>query len=197
MKAIAKNFANSLIRFARSLRRPSRRSNYRKLIRRGESLDAFTIREINANDLPGLARLHVLTWNETYANHTSAPGYELRVKQWGEQFNLPADSWFCYILENSKGDLIGFAKGKSTGAGSGVLDKIYLLRNYQKLGLGRKMFEMVVRRFLSMGITRMSLFGIPQNPSGYFHEAMGGTRLYAENGEFHGGYIWHNLNSLL
>ncbi|MBC7872390.1 MAG: hypothetical protein H7Y01_00265 [Ferruginibacter sp.] len=35
-----------------------------------------------------------------------------------------------------------------------------------------------------------------QNPSCGFHEASGGERLYAKNGEFHGGYCWRDLNKL-
>jgi hypothetical protein len=41
------------------------------------------------------------------------------------------------------------------------------------------------------------LFGVPENPSCAFHEAMGGERLYAENGEFHGGYGWRDLHDVV
>jgi hypothetical protein len=47
-----------------------------------------------------------------------------------------------------------------------------------------------------MGINTIVLFGIPQNPSCYFHKAIGGEKLFADNGEFHGGYIWKGLEAL-
>ena len=55
----------------------------------------------------------------------------------------------------------------------------------------------VAHQFVNMGVKNISLFGIPQNPSCYFHEAIGGERLYAPNGEFHGGYIWRDLQKLI
>jgi hypothetical protein len=42
----------------------------------------------------------------------------------------------------------------------------------------------------------MVLFGTPQNPSCAFHEALGGKKLFAKNGEFHGGYGWQHLEEL-
>jgi hypothetical protein len=55
------------------------------------------------------------------------------------------------------------------------------------------LFLQVVRKFLSKGISNMVLFGVAENPSCAFHEAMGGEKLFAKNGEFHGGYCWRDL----
>jgi hypothetical protein len=43
----------------------------------------------------------------------------------------------------------------------------------------------------------MTLFGVPQNPSCAFHEAMGGERLYSEKGTFDGCYRWSDLKKLI
>lgn len=40
------------------------------------------------------------------------------------------------------------------------------------------------------------LFGIPQNPSSYFHEALGGKKLYNSKGGFDGGYGWKDISDL-
>jgi L-amino acid N-acyltransferase YncA len=125
----------------------------------------------------------------------------LRERQWREQFQATDGSWFCFVVTNPKGELIGFAKGVMPNAMdsadvSGQLNKIYLLREYQRLGLGRRLAGHVARRFLSQGIHSMVLFGTPQNPSCAFHEALGGERMFAENGEFHGGYRWPDLQKL-
>lgn len=102
---------------------------------------------------------------------------------------------------NKNNGLVGFAKGKifknkNATEQHGDLDKIYLLSAYQRLGLGKKLFKLVVQRFLSNGINDMVLFGVPQNPSCAFHEAMGGERLYSEKGTFDGGYRWRDLKKL-
>ena len=103
------------------------------------------------------------------------------------------------LVVNKKNELVGFAKGKiykneGSSEQHGDLNKIYLLTDYQRLGLGKKLFGIVVQKFLSKGVNDMVLFGVPQNPSCAFHEAMGGERLYSEKGTFDGGYRWGNLN---
>ena len=154
-----------------------------------------------ATDIPRLAALHVKTWNETYFRVKNPPSYEVREGQWREQFAKDDGSWFCFVAENQRGELVGFAKGKSYESKelpgySGELNKIYLLRDYQRVGLGRQLVARVAERFRSRGINAMVLFGIPQNPSCAFHEAMGGEKLCAANGEFHGGYGWRDLEGL-
>jgi hypothetical protein len=47
-----------------------------------------------------------------------------------------------------------------------------------------------------MGIHNMVLFGVAENPSCKFHEAVGGEKLYSKQGEFHGGYCWRDLQKL-
>lgn len=201
MSSYLKNFQNGVVRFVSGISRPTKAVNQRGLLARGERLESFTIQEIVPEDLSALAMLHVKTWSDTYPNVKQPPSYELREQQWREQFQVTDGSWFCFVVVNPKGELIGFAKGTLPSAtnptdDSGQLSKIYLLREYQRLGLGRRLVGHVARRFLSQGVHTMVLFGTPQNPSCAFHEALGGERLFAENGEFHGGYRWRDLNKL-
>jgi ribosomal protein S18 acetylase RimI-like enzyme len=198
--AAAKGARDAVMRFVWRLRRPSKAENLRLLRERGEDLASFTIREARVEDIPALAALHARTWSETYWNVKHPPTAELREHQWREQFQVTDGSWFCFVVENRRGELIGFAKGKRHAgrdeAGSGELNKIYLLREYQRLGLGRRMMGHVVRRFRDMGISSIMLFGVPENPSCHFHEALGGERLLNDKGGFDGGYIWHDLARL-
>jgi L-amino acid N-acyltransferase YncA len=196
-----KNFLNSTIRFINGLKRPSQQTNLRKLKDRGESLDSFTFRDATAEDTPELGKLHAITWAQTYNART--PNIQLRQNQWNKTFTEENDgSWFCILVVNKKNELVGFAKGKiykneGSAENRGDLNKIYLLSDYQRLGLGKKLFRLVVERFLSKGVNDMVLFGVPQNPSCAFHEKMGGERLYSEKGIFDGGYKWLNLKKLL
>lgn len=194
-----RNFLNYIFRALNQLRRPTKARNKRLMQKRGESLDSFKFRDATEADLPALAELHVKTWNDTY-NATGKPAattIKLRESQWREQFKKGTDDWFCIVIENSNGDLVGFAKGIMHSSDyKGELNKIYLLREYQRLGLGRKLAGHVVRRFINKGMTKMVLFGIPQNPSCKFHEAIGGERLVKKGEPFHGGYIWRDLDKL-
>lgn len=191
----------SFRRFIMDLPRPSKAANVRRLHRLGEKTESFIIREAIATDIPALATLHVKTWAQTYWLTLRPPTYRIREWQWLEQFKKADGSWFCFVIENKKRKLIGFAKGKTYSHRdlpefSGELNKIYILREYQRLGLGQRLIGYVARKFLSMGIHNMVLFGVAENPSCKFHEAMGGEKLYSKQGEFHGGYCWHALQKL-
>jgi ribosomal protein S18 acetylase RimI-like enzyme len=160
------------------------------------------IREATPTDVPALARLHVVTFNETHAPVLlNGPTYEVREYQWRQTFQTMDGSWFCFVIEDPNGELIGFAKGQRYAHSdqpsfAGELNKIYLLREYHRQGLGRRLIGHVARRFLSQGISSMLLFGEARNPSNGFYEALGAERLFSKTGEFHGGYGWRDLRSL-
>jgi len=193
--------STSVKRFIMDLPRPSRASNLRRLKRLGEQLSSFTIREAVEADIPALAALHVKTWTQTYWTVLHPPTFKIREWQWKDQFKKNDGSWFCFVIANNKNELVGFAKGIKYSHSdlpefSGELNKIYILREYQRLGLGKRLLGYVAQKFISMGISNMVLFGLAENPSGGFHEAMGGEKLYSKEGEFHGGYCWRELQQL-
>jgi ribosomal protein S18 acetylase RimI-like enzyme len=160
--------------------------------------ESFVIRETTARDLSPLAQLHVATFIETHGGR--GPTYETREWQWREAFNQTNSNWFCYVIARENGSLVGFAKGvPHTGELSefaGELNKLYLLREYHRRGLGRRLIGHVSRRFLAQGMNSMLLFGDARNPSNGFYEALGAERLCSKEGEFHGGYGWRDLDGL-
>jgi len=189
-------------RFIMDLPRPSKTANMRRLRKRGEKAESFIIREATETDIPALAALHVKTWAETYWLTLRPPTFSIREWQWKDQFKKNDGSWFCFVIENREKKLVGFPKGKKYSHSdlpdfSGEINKIYILRQYQQVGLGKRLLGRVARKFLSMGISNMVLFGVAENPSCYFHEAMEGEKLYSKKGEFHGGYCWRNLEHLV
>jgi ribosomal protein S18 acetylase RimI-like enzyme len=162
----------------------------------------FHLRDARESDIPALARLHVQTFNETHRRGLPlGPSYELRDAQWREAFNRRNGSWFCFVIEDDHGELVGFAKGTPHDGGvpgyAGELNKIYVLRQVQRKGLGQRLLCAVASRFVERGVTSMLLFGEATNPSNGFYEAFGAERLYSDKGEFHGGYGWPDLSNLV
>src|SRR5262249_42129513 len=159
--------------------------------RMGDIMKPFVIREAVSADVPALARLHVTTFNETHAPLLmNGPTNEVRERQWREAFQTADRHWFCFVIEDARGELIGFAKGQPYAHSdhpdfAGELNKIYLLRAYHRRGLGRRLLGHVSRRFLSEGISSMLLFGDARNPSNGFYEALGAGRVFAAHGAFH------------
>jgi L-amino acid N-acyltransferase YncA len=163
--------------------------------------DSLIIREATVADIPALAALHVITFNETHGE-LNAPTITTRKWQWENIFQNKNNTWFCFVLEKEKEGLIGFAKGQLYNhaehpAFLGELNKIYLLQKYQRLGLGRKIICKVANEFIQRGISSMLLFGDVNNSSNKFYEQMGAEKLFTKNGEFHGGYGWKDLQNLI
>lgn len=180
-----------------SLLRPSSEANARGLRQWGETVSSLVIREATAADIPALAQLHATTWNATYAPmRMNGPPVAVREYQWREAFATLDDSWFCFVVQNSMGELVGFAKGQKCDHPEygGQLSKIYLLREYQRLGLGRRLIGYVARRFLTQGITSMWLFGDARNPSCNAWVALGAIKTDADPGS--GNYGWRDLQVL-
>jgi ribosomal protein S18 acetylase RimI-like enzyme len=163
---------------------------------------SFVIREPSAGDIPALARLHVTTWNATYPGVRSPPTVELRERQWREAFASTDRGWFCFAAARADGELVGFAQGNQytepePPGYDGQLNKIYLLREYHRMGLGRRLMGHVARRFLGQGIRSMLLFADAANPACRFYEALGGEKLREPDGTpSEGNYGWKDLRTL-
>ena len=187
-----------LVRSIQNGRRSGKRANRKLLEERGEDIDdSFIVREANEKDIEQLARLHVETWNDTYPMVKNPPTYAIREWQWKDVFSKPERNWFVYLVERKNGDLIGFTKGIFHGDSPGELNKIYLLREYQRMGLGRRMLGIVARRFLSQRITAMYVIAEASNPSCWFYEATGGVNMRKSDGSInYGNYFWHDLEKL-
>jgi GNAT superfamily N-acetyltransferase len=160
---------------------------------------SFRVREAVPEDATRLAKLHVATFKEAHGR-AGAPTFELRESQWRAAFDDETD-WFCYVAEAAGGELIGFAKGTLHDGGvpgfAGELNKIYVLRQWHRHGIGRQLVEHVARRFLERGVVSMLLFGDARNPSNGFYERLGAERLFSQEGEFHGAYGWRDLRRLV
>lgn len=161
----------------------------------------FHIRDARKDDVSALAKLHVQTFNETHCGGgPGGPSFEIREHQWQEAFAVNDGSWFCFVAEDDAGELVGFAKGTPHDGAvpgfAGELNKIYVLRRFQRQGAGRMLLCQTARRFREKGVHSMLLFGEATNPSNGFYEAFGAERLYSASGEFHGGYGWRDLDAL-
>ncbi|WP_222103972.1 GNAT family N-acetyltransferase [Mucilaginibacter corticis] len=151
--------------------------------------------------MPALVALHVKTWADTYWLVRRPPTFTIRQSQWSQVFKINDGSWFCYVAESKTGRLVGFAHAKTYGSADlpaykGQLSKIYLLREYQRLGIGKRLICTVAHQFISRQINSMVLFSEVQNPSGYFYEALSAERLTNKQGKFSGAYGWKNLQAL-
>jgi ribosomal protein S18 acetylase RimI-like enzyme len=176
---------------------PSKARNLRRLRARGETTHDVRIREATAADIPALTRLHVTTWNATYAPLlVKGPGDAIRERQWRDAFAKHEEGWFCLVAERRDGELVAFAQARRSDHPefAGQLDKIYVRREYQRMGIGQRLLGHVARRFRGLGINAMWLFGDARNPSSRVWKALGAIKTDPDPGT--GNYGWRDLTSL-
>jgi len=166
-----------------------------------EQLGALTMRDATPADLDRLAQLHVDTFNETHVGPLGrGPTFELRQAQWREKLAELHATNFVIVIETPEKELVGFCWVHPTNDNPkwvARLNKIYLLRPWQRQGLGHAMVREAVRRLLAHGLTSMALFTEPDNePACRFYESLGGQRQLSETGKFDGMYGWPDLHVL-
>ena len=184
-------------RYVRGWRRPTPAANRQRLRERDETIDSFVFRDATPDDIPALADLHARTWAATYPAVRHPPTAALRASQWREAFEAHDGTWFAIVVARRDGGLIGFAKGIQHENRVGDLNKIYLLNEYQRLGLGRRLVGHVARRFLAMGQSSMRLSADAANPSCHFYYALGAENPREPNGRVHyGAFVWRDLEAL-
>ena len=152
-------------------------------------------------DLGALAELHVRTFNETHVGpFGSGPTYATREWQWREKLAETDATHFVLVLETPAKQLVGFIwchPTKDNPEWAARLNKIYLLGEYQRRGLGKQMVAAAVNRLLENGLTSMALFTeVDNEPACNFYEQLGGERQLGERGEFEGMYGWRDLQRL-
>lgn len=110
---------------------------------------------------------------------------------WTTSITHANDRDFVYVAEDEDGQIVGLASGGTSQSGDpnypGELYAIYVLQEAQGKGVGRNLFDEVVKRLARSGIHSMILWVFRDNqPSRRFYEAMGGELLYEKEFELAG-----------
>ncbi|WP_453993725.1 N-acetyltransferase family protein [Bacillus nitroreducens] len=165
------------------------------------------IRKAIRSDAPGIAKVHVDSWRTTYSgivpdSYLQQLSYEPRVKMWEK--GIPTGNIF--VAENNEGEIVGFSCGGKERSGDyknydGELYAIYILKEYQGQGLGRKLVIPVVQQLLDKEIHSMLVLVLEENKACHFYEALGAKKLDSIEVEIGGlklkeaVYGWDDLNT--
>ena len=173
----------------------------RRVFSASVAIGDLVLREATMADLRALAELHVRTFNETHMGAgEEGPGYSTRERQWRDKLAETDARNFVLVLESATGQLVGFIwchPTKNNPRWAARLNKIYLLRDYQRRGLGKHMVSAAVARLLEHGLTSMALFTEVDNEQACrFYDQLGGERQLNDRGEFEGMFGWTDLRRL-
>jgi ribosomal protein S18 acetylase RimI-like enzyme len=168
------------------------------------------IREAKTNDSNGIARVIVDTWRSTYSGIMSQEFLDnMSYKKAKGIFDeaIKRRDRILLVVENSLGEIVGIAEGGKEREGyknyQGEIYAIYILKEYQKKGLGKKIIHRMIKEFIHEDISSMIIWVLEDNSSRKFYEKLGGISKevkYSKIGQKRLkeiGYIWNELKDEL
>ena len=141
----------------------------------------FIIRKANINDAEAIVDVSTKTWITTYKGLLSDKILEDRIKTTKDRkINLEKtiqenNNYYVAIVENK---IIGFVSyGKSRNKkyeNYGEINAIYVLKEYQKLGIGKALFLKGIESLVNLGFEKMILNILDGNKTINFYKHFGG-----------------------
>ena len=173
---------------------------------------SVSIRAAQLSDAAEIAHVHIATWRSTYEGivpkaYLDGLNSEKRVQQWQRMLTQVEPQNATLVATRLRDDglgeqVIGFV---STGPNrapnlksDGELFAIYLLKEHQKKGTGKRLFEAGKNQLRQDGFTSIVLWVLADSPTVQWYEAMGGQRVGEKTEEVGGkplkewAYFWPN-----
>ena len=155
-----------------------------------------TVRQARLEDAPTIAAVHVDSWHTTYLglfpqSAIDAQTVERRLALWTHALQMPSAARALYVAASGD-EVVGFA---SVGAfrcegpsieGEGELHAIYLRRDAQRSGIGRKLFDEGARWLRRAAFNGMRCRVVRGNPASAFYQRLGGQVVSSANVELEG-----------
>ena len=167
-------------------------------------------RRATAIDVPDVAKVHVESWQKSFAGivpgeHLDNMSAKIREERFREAFEKP--DYKMFVAEDTERGIIGFADFGPLSVGNfqyqTALYAIYLLRDFQRRGIGKNLFRLCQKEMISDGFNSMFLEALECSPYRSFYEMMGG-RVVGHSYHFLSGveyktliYGWDNLREHL
>ena len=141
----------------------------------------MNVRPAQVADAPAIASVHVAAWRSTYRGLISDEFLDsldevTYTQRWGR--TLAEGSSRVYVASDGP-EVVGFASGGRERAGeggfAGELYAIYVLRDAQGQGHGRRLVEAVVAGLRELGLENMIVWVLRDNAGARrFYERLGG-----------------------
>lgn len=132
-------------------------------------------------DCTAVAGVHVRSWRESFAGIVPQAfldrlTVEHRTKSFERGFSAPF--YRMYVAESADRGIVGFADfgepRRRVGAYDGELYSIYLLPEFQRQGIGARLFRLGVEFLAGSGRSSMYLQTLEVSPYRSFYEKLGG-----------------------
>jgi len=170
--------------------------------------ESIHIREATPDDVPAIAKVHVLSWKESFVGivpdaFLDRLTIENRIDAFGKR--LGETNYQMYVADLENAGVVGFADAGDPRYDVGNYDAelyaIYLFREFQGKGIGALLFERIKQFLIERGKNSMYLLALEVSPYRPFYEKMGGKLIgnrpvQLMNIDFNAVvYGWENLSS--
>ena len=160
-------------------------------------MDTFVVRGAVIDDAASIARVRAESWRATYRGIVPDAYLDsIDTAEWAERQHRameqqPAD--LVALVAEVRGDVVGWVVGGPNRDAAydyaGELYAIYLLPEYQRVGIGTQLTVAIARSLVSQGFNSMILWVLEENhPARRFYEARGGTLCGSRQTEI--GGVW-------
>lgn len=172
----------------------------------------ITIRPATLTDAPGIAHAHVESWRTSYKGIISDEflanlSEERRTQAWTDILSHPEHPAFLLVATDETGQIVGFVSGRpdreNDSEYTGEVGAIYLQKQAQGQGTGRKLMQAAASELIQRGHQSMMLWVLRDNTQARkFYEAIGGQYLREKPIEIgvqtliEVAYGWKNLRLL-
>ncbi|HZO73234.1 MAG TPA: GNAT family N-acetyltransferase [Ktedonobacteraceae bacterium] len=169
------------------------------------------IRPARVEDALGIAHVHIDSWRTTYKgmvpdDYLANLSYERNAQNRTRILGDPETKTRMYVAQDDTGRIVGFVNGGPERENDPIykseLYAIYLFKECQGRGLGRRLTQALVEGLLSDGMYAMLVWVLADNPSRRFYEALGGQELRTKPIEIGGAtleevaYGWQDIRGL-
>lgn len=143
---------------------------------------SINIREASPEDIPAIARVHVESWQRSFAGiapeeYLNSMSVERRREVFAERFSN--NSYNLLVAEDNGHGIIGFIDfGTPDFENFGYEARIfsfYFLPEFQRKGFGKRLFGDCMKRIADSGRTSVCLDTLEMSPFRGFYDKMGGT----------------------
>jgi GNAT superfamily N-acetyltransferase len=171
------------------------------------------IRPASPTEADRIARIHDQCWRATYRGMMPASVIDRstlarREAMWRGMLGRHAQTYCAAVAESADVGIVGCAWGGPEESGDptyrGELLGAYLLPDFQRRGLGRRLFQAVAQCLLHRGYSSLLLWALTENDRARrFYETLGGTLLREREVAMDGGtirevaYGWTDIRDLV
>ena len=176
------------------------------------------IRRAAASDAAAIGRVHVETWQATYAgllpDALLAGMSDVRQSAyWSSLLDNPREARGVFVAEDAEAGVVGFGScgplrdppegldGEEKRVGE--VYTLYVEPDFQNQGLGRRLLDALFRQLAADGCDAAALWMLAENPSRFFYEGMGGVLVGQRVDTMAGvdveelAYVWRDLEAPL